>query len=250
MLYYQGSKPPFKESPKRIISIVPSQTELLYYLGIKPIAQTIFCVHPKSEFKSAKKIGGTKKLNTNKILSLKPDLIIGNKEENEKEQIEELAKHVPVWLSDIYSLEDSFTMIEQVGELVNAAEKAHQLAAQLRVGFTSLNRDENSKSCVYLIWREPFMATGTKTFINEILKSAGFKNVLPAETRYPEINEKELKRLNPSALLLSSEPYPFKQKHIDELHDILPNAAIKLVDGELFSWYGPRLLKTLEYLKS
>lgn len=250
MLYFQGSKPHFKKTPRRIISIVPSQTELLYYLGIKPIAQTLFCVHPKSAFKASTKIGGTKKLNISKILALKPDLIIGNKEENEKQQIEELAKHIPVWLSDIYSLNDSFTMIEEIGELIGCKEKAYQLAAELRVGFTNLNQAETTKSCIYLIWREPFMAAGTNTFIHEILKTAGYKNVLPKETRYPEITEKELKELNPSTVLLSSEPYPFKQKHIHELQSILPNAIIQLVDGELFSWYGPRLLKTLEFLNT
>lgn len=115
------------DTVNRIVSLVPSQTELLYDLGLgsKIIGQTIFCVHPETEFKTAEKIGGTKKLQLEKILSLKPDLVIANKEENEKDQIEFLAENVPVWISDVNTLDDATNMIVSIGEMTQTGELAH-----------------------------------------------------------------------------------------------------------------------------
>lgn len=234
--------------PTRIISLVPSQTELLYYLGIKPLAQTIFCVHPYPEFKAANKIGGTKKLDIAKIIRLNPDLIIGNKEENAKEDIEELRRHFPVWLSDIYTLADAYKMINQIGTLVDKDNDAQLLVRQIEASFNSL--DTKSKQTVlYLIWKNPYMAAGRNTFINSVLEKAGYINILNAAgSRYPEIGIDEILALNPQSILLSSEPFPFKEKHIAELQNLLPTSNIHLVNGELYSWYGPRLLKTAAHL--
>ena len=248
MIHYQGDGFKPLEKPVNFISLVPSQTELLYYLGVPPIAQTLFCVHPKNRFKSSTKIGGTKKINLAKILALKPDLVIGNKEENDQTQIEELATHFPVWLSDIYTLADAFEMINEIGKLVGKEAKANELATTLQQEFYRPYGNNTIKSCLYLIWREPYMAAGQNTFINAILQALGYSNVMPKNSRYPEINKEQLLELNPETILLSSEPYPFRQKHISELQAILPNAKIKLVDGELFSWYGPRLLETAKLL--
>lgn len=246
MLYFQGQGYKPAEIPQRIISLVPSQTELLYFLGVSPIAQTIFCVHPTEKFKSATKIGGTKKLNIAKILALKPDLIIGNKEENDQTQIEELAKSTNVWLSDIYNLDDAFIMMEEVGLLIGKKLQSKQLVKKIKDKFNTLASKKSKKSCLYLIWREPYMAAGQSTFINAILQVFGYKNVLPAASRYPAISSTDLLILNPEIILLSSEPYPFKQKHIRELQKILPKSEVRLVNGELFSWYGPRLLETIK----
>lgn len=251
MLYLQGeNKYQPSETPKRIVSVVPSQTELLYYLGIEPIAQTIFCIHPQVAFKQANKIGGTKKLKIKKILDLQPDLVIGNKEENDKAQIEELAKHTDVWLSDIYTLEDAFDMIQRVGIFTDTSAKANALARTLKEGFGELHFKTKS-SAIYLIWKDPYMAVGKNTFINEMLEVLGYSNALTQEgLRYPELTIEQMQELQPQFILLSSEPFPFKEKHIKELRRYLPNSTIKIVDGELFSWYGNRLLKTLRNANS
>jgi ABC-type Fe3+-hydroxamate transport system substrate-binding protein len=235
-----------KRQPIRIVSLVPSQTELLYYLGTPPIAQTLFCEHPHSYFKAATKIGGTKKLNMDKIKQLKPDLIVGNKEENLRADIEELRKDYTVWLSDISTLADATEMIERIGELVGKSEKSKQLAAEIAFKFNTIEKEE-PKKVLYLIWRNPFMAVGKDTFINSILETQGYENIV-THSRYPELSNDEIIALNPEQILLSSEPYPFKQEHIDELQRLIPQAQIRLVDGQLYSWYGPRLLQTADYI--
>lgn len=244
-----GYKITLDRHAQRIVSLVPSQTELLYYLGIKPIAQTIFCVHPSNNFKESNKIGGTKKLSLAKIKRLNPDLIIGNKEENQQAEIETLRSKFRVWLSDIYTLSDANTMILQIGELVNKKQEAESLVSAIQKDFSKINIAKKTQRVLYLIWRKPYMAAGRSTFINEILKSQGLENCISEiDSRYPELSMDLIKEYNPDKILLSSEPYPFKDKHMVELQNILPHASIELVDGELYSWYGPRLLKTAAYL--
>lgn len=236
--------------PKRIVSIVPSQSELLWDLGLKEelVGITKFCIHPKELFETVTRIGGTKTLNINKIRELKPDLIIGNKEENEYSQIIELQKEYKVWMSDVYNLNDSLEMIRSLGEIVNRKEKADQLAGTVNLSFNDLNKIQ--KSVLYLIWK-PYMAAGKATFIGDMLQKMGFQNVIKDEdSRYPEISLADICALNPEMLLLSSEPFPFKEKHIDELKYHLPNTKILLVDGELFSWYGSRLKKSVAYFNA
>lgn len=234
--------------PKRIISIVPSQSELLWDLGLRDelVGITKFCIHPKEMFDSIERVGGTKTLNIEKIRALKPDLIIGNKEENEQSQILELQKEFPVWMSDIYNLEDALKMIELVGELVNQSNNANQLKNNIQHSF--LNILQVSKTALYLIWNKPYMAAGKATFIGDMLQKIGIENMLENTSRYPELSLEEIKSLNPAIIFLSSEPYPFKDSHVKELEDKLPNTKVLLVDGELFSWYGSRLLKSVDYL--
>jgi ABC-type Fe3+-hydroxamate transport system substrate-binding protein len=234
--------------PKRIISLVPSQSELLWDLGLREemVGITKFCIHPHVMFKSIDRVGGTKTLNIEKIRALKPDLIIGNKEENEQSQILELQKEFTVWMSDIYTLEDSLAMIEKVGALVNRGEVANSIKFNIQASF--LNVQTTDKSVLYFIWREPYMAAGKATFIGHILNRIGLENkIIDVNGRYPNLSLEEIKLLNPEVILLSSEPYPFKENHIKELQDALPQSKIRLVDGELFSWYGSRLQKSVEY---
>ncbi|AOM78568.1 ABC transporter substrate-binding protein [Pedobacter steynii] len=238
--------------PKRIISLVPSQTELLFDLGLdaEVIGITKFCVHPDSKFKEKTKIGGTKKLNLDLIRSLKPDLIIGNKEENEKLQIEELMNEFPVWMSDIYDLEDAKKTISQIGELINREPEAAYLNHLIHAGFNDLQtlalQNNLSKRVAYLIWKKPYMFAGKDTFINHILALNGLSNVIK-ESRYPEMDLAALDLLKPELVFLSSEPYPFNEKHLEEVRAVLPEAKVMLVDGEMFSWYGSRLVKAVQY---
>jgi ABC-type Fe3+-hydroxamate transport system substrate-binding protein len=236
--------------PKRIISLVPSQTELLYSLGLESevVGITKFCVHPK-HWKSAKTIvGGTKEFRFDVIDALQPDLIIGNKEENYEEGIVQLREKYPVWMSDIVSFEDSLSMIEHVGELTNKIEAAKKLKESIVSQFSALQTLQSEK-VLYLIWRKPWMAAAKNTFIDSMLGKMGLQNALTT-SRYPELIDDEIRELNPSLVFLSSEPYPFKQKHVEELQEIFPTAKILLVDGELFSWYGSRMLLAPKYFGS
>ncbi len=242
------------ETPKRIISLVPSQTELLYDLGLRDevVGITKFCIHPKEWFHTKTRIGGTKKFDFDKIKLLNPDLIIGNKEENEQVQIEELSKHYKVWMSDIVNLSDALDMILRVGTMVEKQEEAINLKLRIENMFKELpiqNTISNRQSAAYFIWNNPYMIAGNNTFIDDMLSRCGFTNVFasPNLSRYPEVSKEQILKANPQVTLLSSEPYPFKEKHVEEIKNICPKTNIIIVDGELFSWYGSRLLLTPPY---
>lgn len=237
--------------PQRIISLVPSQTELLFDLGLdkKVIGITKFCVHPHDKFISTTRIGGTKKLDLEKIRNLRPDLIIGNKEENEQSQIEELMKDFPVWMSDINDLESAIQMIGLVGHLTEKADRADGIVAQISKSFNDIYLKGASLKVAYFIWKDPYMLAGKNTFIDDMLSRAGFVNVINFD-RYPERNAQQILESNPDVIFLSSEPYPFKESHIPEIKMLFPDVRVLIVDGELFSWYGSRLLQTPGYLRS
>ncbi len=236
--------------PKRIISLVPSQTELLYDLGLREelVGITKFCIHPEEWYRNKTRVGGTKTYHLDRISSLQPDLIIGNKEENDKVQIEILMDQYPVWMSDIYDLEDAYAMMLQLGQLVGRSEAAKSLVAMTKSGFSTFTLGKKLK-VVYLIWHQPMMAAASETFIQEMLLRCGWTNCLAHQTRYPQLTIEALQALEPEVLLLSSEPFPFTEKHLDFYRGQLPNTVVKLVDGEAFSWYGSRLLKTQAYLQ-
>ena len=235
--------------PSRIISVVPSQTELLHSLELNEevIGITKFCLHPEEWFRNKTRVGGTKQLNIDQIKKLNPDLIIANKEENVKEQIEELEKDFPVWVSDVNNLNDAYEMIIQIGLLTNKTHQAQTLTRQIKEEFSRLQTPDYRLRTIYLIWQKPYMTIGRDTFTHSMLEAAGFENIFKSKTRYPETTIDELQTANCQLLLLSSEPFPFKQKHIEKLQPQLPGTKIILVDGEMFSWYGSRLLKAPEY---
>lgn len=237
--------------PRRIISVVPSQTELLFdlSLGQSIIGITKYCVHPHEQVKPVAKVGGTKQLNTPLITELKPDLIIANKEENERSQIEELARCFPVWISDITDLDDAVNMISSVGEITDRSEQANALVTVIKKGFGTLQSIKQRIRVAYFIWRKPYMVAGRDTFIDEMLSVCGFENVFTT-SRYPQITSEELTEAAPQLIFLSSEPYPFREKHMDEFAALVPKAKIQLVDGEMFSWYGSRLQYAPAYFKS
>lgn len=237
-------------APQRIISVVPSQTELLFSLGLdeQVIGITKFCTHPADKVKTVTKVGGTKQLDIAKIKQLQPDLIIANKEENERSQIEELSGFFSVWISDIKDLPSAINMIEGVGAITGRGNQAIKLSQQIAKQFSSLTIQASNKKVAYFIWRKPYMVAGKGTFIDSMLQKCGLVNAFDTE-RYPEINAEMLAEANPEIIFLSSEPYPFAEKHIKEFKAIVPDATIKLVDGELFSWYGSRLLQSPAYFE-
>lgn len=239
-------------NPSRIISLVPSQTELLADLGLNTevVGITKFCVHPQEWFHNKTRVGGTKQLHLNTIHKLQPDLIIANKEENVKEQIEELEKHFPVWVSDVNNLDDAYEMISMIGTITGKEKLAAAIKEGIKKEFTLLPSIHSPHSCVYLIWQNPYVTVGGDTFINSMLSTAGFVNCYVDSNRYPVTTIDDIKNKDPELIILSSEPFPFKQKHIDELQIHFPDTKIIIADGEMFSWYGSRLIKSPAYFKT
>jgi len=237
--------------PSRIICLVPSITELLSDLGLddKIVGITKFCIHPEHIFRSKTRVGGTKKVDFNKIDILQPDLIIANKEENTKEDIEQLEKKYPVWISDVSTLIDALEMIVKLGEVTGTKDASEKIVSSISEQFKKLDT-ANKDRTLYLIWKSPYMAAGPATFIGHLLELTGFENVLAGNERYPEINEEQMRTMNPSIVFLSSEPFPFKENHAEEIKSVLPGAKVYLADGEYFSWYGSRLTGAPEYFNS
>jgi len=239
-----------ERSPQRIVSLVPSQTELLFELGLgdRVAGITDYCPAPKSQLPTFVRVGGTKRFLFDRIDEVDPDLVIGNREENYKEGIERLAARYPVWMSDVLTLEDALAMICAVGDLVEMRAAATRLAREIAARFAALPA-VRSYPAAYLIWRKPWMAAGPQTFIDDMLCRTGFANVFADRPRYPEFTLDELRERAPHAVLLSSEPFPFTDEHEAELDAALPGTRLLRVDAMPFSWYGSRLLQAPGYLQ-
>lgn len=236
--------------PKRIVSLVPSQTELLYDLGLDEcvVGITKFCVHPQAWFRSKTRIGGTKSVKLDAVEALQPDLILANKEENVQEQVEALRNIAPVWTSDISNLAETLDMIQAVGALTDTTATATTIQERINTSFAALSANIQRKAA-YLIWRDPYMTAGGDTFISDMLQYCGCSNVFAHQQRYPAITLEDIRESGADTVLLSSEPFPFKEKHITEISAALPGVQVLLVDGEMFSWYGSRLLHAAAYFK-
>ena len=254
-----GTLHTFESTPKRIVSLVPSQTELLVDLGLEEniVGITKFCVHP-FHLKSTKKIvGGTKKVHVDKIRLLEPDIIIANKEENTAEIVAGLSEICPVWVTDIVTLEDNLKMIEDFGILFNKRTEAQKWMDKINFAhtdFLDFMKDKEVQKTAYFIWANPYMVAGGETFINELLKLNKFDNIYDNnpkyEGRYPEIIIQKMRiQGDPDLILLSSEPFPFTDEHAFELGRHTHHAKTVFVDGEMFSWYGSRLVKAFAYFK-
>nr|WP_188493945.1 helical backbone metal receptor [Flavobacterium palustre] len=245
----------FDKVPQRIISLVPSQTELLVDLGLESniVGITKFCVHPKDlKFKKAI-VGGTKKVDYDKIRALEPDVIICNKEENTLEIVETLRTICPVWVTDIVTVEDNFKMISDFGKLFDCVTETENWNKKLALAFSDFKdfiQGKPVKKVAYFIWKNPYMVAGSGNFINELLQLNHFENAFAKQQRYPEI---ELQKLNTNGdldyVFLSSEPYPFKEKDALDMEKITNPTKCIFVDGEMFSWHGSRLLKAFDYFK-
>lgn len=248
-----GREVKFPYPPLRIVSLVPSQTELLFDLGLQKQVEgvTKFCIYPPTARHSASVVGGTKNFDFAKIKAARPDLIIGNKEENYQEGIAQLEQHFPVWLSDITTLLEALDMIRRMGDLTGTATLAEPLAAEIKHSFDKLRLAATAPlaSAAYFIWHKPYMVAASGTFIDDMLRRAGFRNAFAGLGRYPETTAEQLASLAPEHIFLSSEPYPFGEKHLAEFQAICPAAKIQVVDGELFSWYGSRLRLSAAYFQ-
>ncbi len=256
------------ERPSRIVSLVPSQTELLADLGLdeEVVGITEYCVHPEHWLQKKTIVGGTKNTVLKRVEQLEPDLIIGNKEENTKKKIEKLEENYPVWMSDVHDIPDVLDMIQELGGVTGRSEKAEELAERIGEGFERLQAHSGKEGTptAYFIWKDPWMAAASDTFIDAILEASGHQNVFfppfpnkiqtridagKASSRYPSFELEDLKSLDPKRIYLSSEPYPFGEEHRKALQEEFPGAEVRVVDGEMFSWYGSRLQKAIPYLE-
>lgn len=241
--------------PRRIVSLVPSQTELLHHLGLDEavVGITRFCVHPQQWFREKPRVGGTKQLHLDRIAALQPDLVIANREENDKEQVTALMQQFPVWTSDIHTLAEALQMIGAIGDITGRSERALQLVQEIRQAFAELENNLHVTGppvrTAYLIWQDPWMAAGGDTFINGMMEACGLENVFAHLPRYPVIQLEQLQDAGCGLVLLSSEPYPFREKHLAALQPALPGTRILLADGEMFSWYGSRLRLAPAYFR-
>jgi len=240
----------FDETPHRIVSLVPSQTELLFALGLDEeiIGITDYCIHPAENCGRKTKVGGPKSVDFAVIATLKPDLIIANKEENSREEIESLSGTYPVWISDIYTLDDALDMIRGIGALVNRASEAGDIVSRILTGLEGL--PPLSTGVAYFIWKDPYMVAGSNTFIDEMLSLCGLTNVFGSLARYPAVTASQITDARPEIVFLCSEPYEFTDAHIDEFEQAFPFAKAFLVDGEIFSWYGSRLQYAGDYFRA
>ncbi len=255
MIYHDqlGREVDIPESPKKIVSLVPSITELLFDLGLENhvVGRTKFCIHPGEKVTKVPTIGGVMGFNYHRIEEIDPDLVLGSKEENGEQEIYELAKLLPVWVSDVNNLNDALEMISSIGTICGVESRAEELIQKIKEAFETLHQiPEDVVSAAYLVWRNPLYTVGKGTFTNDMLRRAGIKNVFAdKEKSYPVVNEKEIRDRKPDYIFLPSEPYPFKKKDLDEFREKFPGSEIRQVDGEYFSWYGSHLLKAPSYFK-
>lgn len=251
-MYFFHNDDQQQKPPQRIVSLVPSQTELLFDLGLEKevVGITKFCVHPAEWFRKKVKVGGTKNINFEQVKALQPDLIIANKEENVKEQVAALATLAPVWVTEVDTFADALTMIEKLGQLTFRSQNAKAIIAAIEKSFARMVQPVRELSVLYLIWRNPWMTIGRDTFIHNMLATAGLGNIYKDQLRYPEIAIEDAQQRAPDLIFLSSEPYPFGTRHLPELQQHFPNTPVILVDGESFSWYGSRLLHAAAYLNN
>lgn len=234
--------------PRRIISLVPSLTELLYYLGLGKyiIGITRFCVLPEMKIPKPIIIGGTKNPNIDRIRQLNPDFIIASKEENRYSDIQEMHEDTSVWVTDIATIDDNIEVVKSLLAQFNIKPDYNNIVKEFKNLYTP-KTSFASKRILYLIWKDPYMTVGGDTFIHEMIEHAGFESVSSSFERYPVLSKEEIIALHPDYIFLSTEPYPFKQHHIQEFATIFPKTKIILVDGQMFSWYGIRPLFAKEY---
>ena len=239
-------------APRRIVSLVPSQTELLADLGldVEVVGLTRFCIHPDG-WKGRKTIvGGTKTINVPRVASLAPDLVIANKEENPRDEVEAVAAVAPVYVTDVADVVGALAMIRALGPLVARTREAEALADEVERQFATVRPLAPPLRALYLIWRDPWMTVGGDTFVSDVMARAGLANVAAGRDRYPVVSDDEIAALAPEVVLLSSEPYPFGERHVAEVEALAPGARVVPVDGEAFSWFGSRLRRTPAVLEA
>ncbi|MFO8055328.1 MAG: helical backbone metal receptor [Bacteroidales bacterium] len=244
---------PVDEYPGKIVSLCPSITETLIKLGLKDriAGRTDYCYRPEGETEEIPKVGGPKDIDPEKIDHIKPDLIIAIKEENNRQQIEQLQKAYMVFVFDITTYTGALDMIIRLGELTGKQQEAVTLSDQIDNAFARIPQLNTPRSFLYLVWKDPLMAAGKRTYINNLLTSHGFVNCLDTfAQRYVTLNFEVFKKLEFELAFLPGEPYKFTAEDKKDILAFFPQTDIRLIDGEVFTWYGYRMLHSAEYIKN
>ncbi|TNE69635.1 hypothetical protein EP331_13960 [bacterium] len=233
----------------RVVSLVPSLTEFLFdiNLGDELVGRTRFCIHPLKQLESVRIVGGTKNPNIDNIKALNPDLVICNKEENRHEDVLAIQTFAKVLVTEIHTISDAFRELKRIGKAVHRTSETKQLIEKIQLELPE--QFYSPVETMYFIWKNPWMSVGNDTYINDVMKTFGLVNRCGDLTRYPELNAEKIQELNPELVLLSSEPFPFGEKHRLDVQMLLPNAKIELVNGEWFSWYGSGMKHAFSSLK-
>lgn len=240
-----------RDEVPRIVSLVPSITELLCDLGLQDqiVGRTGFCIHPRDIVKNIPKIGGTKDVNIDKIRRLAPTHLIVNIDENEKPTVEQLAEFIPhVIVTHPLQATDNFDLFRLLGGVFNVAARAEELCQALQHQLDLLPVPEQTKKVLYCIWKDPWMTVAQDTYIANLLSLRGWQQwQATSSLRYPSFDWNDCSLQEIELVLLSTEPYSFTQTHADELQQQI-HKPVLLVDGEMLSWYGSRSIQGLAYL--
>ncbi len=235
-------------APTRIVSLVPSLTELLFALGAgaSVVGRTRFCTEP-AEAARVPSVGGTKNPNVARIVALQPDLVIANKEENRREDVDELrSAGLDVLVTDPNSVDEALAMIAGIGALLGHPGEASVIIADVHAALAEPSHGGQPRVFV-AVWKQPFLGLGCASYGHDLLERAGAVNVLGGRPRYPEVTTAEVAALNPSLILLPAEPYPFKDSDVAEYGRIAP---ARIIDGRLLWWYGPRIPDAVRALRA
>jgi ABC-type Fe3+-hydroxamate transport system substrate-binding protein len=233
----------------RIVSLVPSITELLCDLDLSEqvVGRTGFCIHPWETVKTIPKVGGTKDLKFDRIRELEPTHVVVNIDENKKEDAEALAEFIPnVVVTHPLGPRDNLDLYRQMGREFDREAEAEVLCEKFESALALVDGRPEQR-VLYLIWKDPWMTISPKTYISQTLALFNWTTV-PAATdeRYPEV---DLGAVEVDRVLLSSEPFHFKEAHLAEVEGLVPGAKVSLVDGEMTSWYGSRAIAGIDYLR-
>ncbi len=243
----------------RIVSLCPSLTELVFALGRGEdlVGVTDWCVHPAAGVARIEKFGGTKDPDVERIVAARPDLVLMNEEENRREDAEALAKAgLTCHVSMPRDAPQTAQMVRSIGAALDRIEEAESIAAEIERRVADARAKAQGKPRVrfaYLIWRKPYMAVNADTYASALLELAGGQNVFARRAeRYPEVTAEELSQLAPEAVLLCTEPFPFQERHADELAGLtgLPRHRFEIADGEYLSWHGSRTPAGIDYALS
>jgi ABC-type Fe3+-hydroxamate transport system substrate-binding protein len=250
-----GDEVVLTEIPRRIVSLVPSMTETVIDLGAadRLVGITRYCVHPAEVVARIPRVGGTKGFSFEKIASMKPDLVLANKEENRKHHVERLRKTYRVFVSHPRTVEEAVGMVRSIGALTGRSVEASEFAASCDRVLASLEPSvvEPSLRTLCMIWREPWMAAGADTYMNALLARVGFDNVFaPADGHYPKTTLAEIVERKPDVIILPDEPYAFGAENKEHMERYVKDhggaARAVLFDGSLLTWFGTRTLKGLQ----
>lgn len=237
-------------SAHRIVSLVPSLTELVWWLGLEDalVGRTRFCTEPVGQIERVAIVGGTKNPKVERIIALRPDLVLANKEENRREDVEALqAAGLRVLVTDPNSVREAVTMIRDLGDELDAVSKAASLTADIEAALARVRVPERRPRIFVAVWKDPWLGLGSESYGHDLLACAGGANVLASRPRYPEVTLAEIARLAPDLILLPDEPYPFKAADAEALSTIAP---ARVIDGKLLWWYGPRIPAALRKLSA